>query len=89
MKYFRRIKSGIDPKPFLDEIAAIDGAWDSATGRQDKIEVMDLNVKVHQLDGGLQQVQIKIDGNETELDTRQERLEEIRSKSFLRRLLRQ
>lgn len=39
MKYFRRIKSGIDPKPFLDEIAAIDDAWDSATGRQDKIEV--------------------------------------------------
>ena len=57
--------------------------------RQDKIEVMDLNVKAHQLDEGLQQVQIKIDGNETELDACQERIEEIRSKSFLRRLLRQ
>ena len=39
MKYFRRIKAEVDPKPFLDEIAAVDGAWDVATGRQDKIEV--------------------------------------------------
>jgi hypothetical protein len=57
--------------------------------RQVKIEVMDLNVKVHQLDEELQQVQIKIDGDETTMDARQDRLEEIRSKSFLRRLLRQ
>ncbi len=39
MKYFRRIKSGVDPKPFLDEIASVDGGWDVATGRQDKIAV--------------------------------------------------
>jgi len=39
MKHFRRVMSGIDPKPFLDEIAAIDDAWDVSTGRQDKIEV--------------------------------------------------
>ncbi len=39
MKHFRRIKSGIDPQPFLDEIAAVDGAWEAATGRQNKIEV--------------------------------------------------
>lgn len=39
MKYFRRIKSGIDPQPLLDEIASVDGAWEAATGRQDKIEV--------------------------------------------------
>jgi hypothetical protein len=57
--------------------------------RQAKIEVMDLNVKVHQLDEELQQMQIEIDRDETAIDARQERLEEIRSKSFLRRLLRQ
>ena len=57
--------------------------------RQAKIEVMDLNVKVHNLDEKLQQVQIKIDLNETEMDARQRRLEETRSKSFLRRLLKQ
>lgn len=39
MNYFRRMKSAIDPKPFLDEIAGIDGAWDLSTGRQDKIKV--------------------------------------------------
>ncbi|GAB4355244.1 MAG: hypothetical protein Kow00114_05520 [Kiloniellaceae bacterium] len=39
MQYFRRIKAGIDPRPFLDEIAAVDGAWETATGRQDKIAV--------------------------------------------------
>ncbi|MCG8444218.1 MAG: aspartyl/asparaginyl beta-hydroxylase domain-containing protein [Hyphomicrobiales bacterium] len=39
MKYFQCMKSDIDPKPYLDEIASIDGAWDMATGRQNKIEV--------------------------------------------------
>ena len=39
MKYFKCLKSGIDPKPFLDEIAGMDGAWDASTGRQDKIKV--------------------------------------------------
>ena len=39
MKYFRRINSAIDPRPFLEEIAAIEGAWDQSTGRQDKIKV--------------------------------------------------
>ena len=39
MKYFKCLKSDVDPKPFLDEIAGIDGAWDVSTGRQDKIEV--------------------------------------------------
>jgi len=39
MKYFQRIKTDIDPSPFLEEIAAVNGAWDSATGRQEKIAV--------------------------------------------------
>ena len=39
MKYFRLIKSGMDVKPFLDEIASIPGAWELNTGRQDKIKV--------------------------------------------------
>jgi aspartyl/asparaginyl beta-hydroxylase (cupin superfamily) len=39
MKYFRRMRSAIDPKPFLDEVAAIDGAWEISTGRQKKIKV--------------------------------------------------
>ncbi|WP_130402144.1 aspartyl/asparaginyl beta-hydroxylase domain-containing protein [Thalassococcus sp. S3] len=39
MKYFKCLKPNLDPKPFLDEIASIDGAWDMSTGRQDKIKV--------------------------------------------------
>ena len=39
MQCFRRIKWGIDPQPFLVEIASVDGAWKAATGRQEKIEV--------------------------------------------------
>ena len=39
MQYFKLIRDRIDPRPFLDEIASADGAWDAATGRQDKIAV--------------------------------------------------
>lgn len=39
MKYFKLMRSGIDPRPFLDEISAVEGAWDMSTGRQDKIAV--------------------------------------------------
>ena len=39
MRYFKLIRDGIDPLPFLNEIASVDGAWDAATGRQDKIAV--------------------------------------------------
>ncbi|MGZ2255931.1 aspartyl/asparaginyl beta-hydroxylase domain-containing protein [Roseobacter sp. A03A-229] len=39
MKYFKRLKSEIDPAPFLEEISGIADAWDMSTGRQDKIPV--------------------------------------------------
>ncbi|MBO6554845.1 MAG: aspartyl/asparaginyl beta-hydroxylase domain-containing protein [Roseitalea sp.] len=39
MQHFKRLKSDVDPKPFLDEIESIDDAWAQSTGRQDKIEV--------------------------------------------------
>ncbi len=39
MKHFKLIRDGIDPHPYLEEIAWVDGAWDAATGRQDKIAV--------------------------------------------------
>ncbi|MEM9763390.1 MAG: aspartyl/asparaginyl beta-hydroxylase domain-containing protein [Pseudomonadota bacterium] len=39
MKHFERLRLGIDPRPFLEEIEGVDGAWDSATGRQEKIAV--------------------------------------------------
>ncbi len=39
MHYFRLMESGIDPQPFLNEIIAVDSAFSSVTGRQDKIAV--------------------------------------------------
>ena len=39
MKYFKRIRGDVDPRPYLDEIGSVDGAWDASTGRQDKIAV--------------------------------------------------
>jgi hypothetical protein len=39
MQHFRRICAGIDPAPFLDELAGVPDAWSGATGRQEKIEV--------------------------------------------------
>jgi aspartyl/asparaginyl beta-hydroxylase (cupin superfamily) len=39
VQYFKLIESGIDPRPWLVEIAGVDGAWAAATGRQQKIAV--------------------------------------------------
>ena len=39
MQHFEKVKSFVDPAPFLAEISAVDGAWDMSTGRQDKIKV--------------------------------------------------
>lgn len=39
MRYFEQIKTFVDPAPFLEEIATVDGAWDLTTGRQKKIAV--------------------------------------------------
>jgi Aspartyl/Asparaginyl beta-hydroxylase len=39
MRYFNRIEQGVDPAPFLAEIAAREDAFAAATGRQDKIAV--------------------------------------------------
>lgn len=39
MHYFSLIRDRIATEPFLEEIAAIDNAWATATGRQEKIRV--------------------------------------------------
>ena len=39
MRFFNCVRSEIDPKPFLDEIASVDDAWGMATTRQEKIAV--------------------------------------------------
>ncbi|MBW4709209.1 aspartyl/asparaginyl beta-hydroxylase domain-containing protein [Roseobacter sp. YSTF-M11] len=37
MTYSKRLKSDHDPEPFLEEISGVAHAWDTSTGRQDKI----------------------------------------------------
>ena len=39
MKYFKKIRSDVPVDPFLNEIASVDDAWASVTGRQEKIAV--------------------------------------------------
>jgi aspartyl/asparaginyl beta-hydroxylase (cupin superfamily) len=39
MRYFKQIRTFVDPAPFLREIAMVDSAWDLSTGRQEKIAV--------------------------------------------------
>lgn len=39
MQHFKLIRSDVDPRPLLAEIASVDGAWAEATGRQQKIAV--------------------------------------------------
>lgn len=39
MRNFKLMRSQLDPKPILNEIASVDSAWDAATGRQERIAV--------------------------------------------------
>lgn len=39
MKHFKRVRSGIDVRPFLAEIEAIPDVWGVSTGRQEKFAV--------------------------------------------------
>jgi hypothetical protein len=39
MKHFRLVRDGIDPRSLLAEVASVDGAWCTITGRQRKIDV--------------------------------------------------
>ena len=39
MQYFRKVKEGLDLRPFLKEIDSVADAWSLNTGRQDKIAV--------------------------------------------------
>jgi hypothetical protein len=39
MRYFKRIKTGVEVQRFLDEIGGVSDAWNLSTGRQSKIAV--------------------------------------------------
>lgn len=39
MRFFRQLKQGLDPAPFLNDLAGIAGIWREQTGRQDAVSV--------------------------------------------------
>jgi hypothetical protein len=53
------------------------------------VEVLDLYVNIHELDEKRSKLQVEIQLQEQKIEEKQERIEEIRGKSFVERLLRQ
>jgi hypothetical protein len=56
--------------------------------RQEKIEIMELNVKVHSLDQKRHAIEVDIASHEAKMAKNRDRIEEVKKKSFLKRLLR-
>ena len=57
--------------------------------RQEKIEMMDLDMKIHKVDEKRGKVEIDISIHEKEIQDNRKKIVEIKEKSFIRRLLRQ
>jgi hypothetical protein len=56
--------------------------------RQEKIDIMELNVKVHALDQKRHAIEVEIASHEDKIAKNRERMEEVKKKTFLQRLLR-
>jgi hypothetical protein len=67
----------------------IDAMSRKELNRQEKVEVLDLYVNIHELDEKRSKLQVEIQLQEQKIEEKQERIEEIRGKSFVERLLRQ
>ena len=57
--------------------------------RQQKLEIMDLNVKLHGVDQKIHKAEAEITANERIIKLSQQKIEEIKAKPFLQRFLRQ
>jgi chromosome segregation ATPase len=57
--------------------------------RQQKLELMDLNVKVHGLDQRVHKAEAEITEQERMIKVNQQKIEEVKRKPFLQRFLRQ
>ena len=56
--------------------------------RQDKVAILELDMKIHELDERQQQAEVQIRMREKEIQQQEEKIEEMKRKSFLQRLLR-
>jgi hypothetical protein len=73
-----------------DELAArAESSQGDNLSRQQKLEIMDLNVKVHSLDQKVHKAEAEITQHERMIKLNQQKIEEIKSKTFLQRFLRQ
>ena len=73
-----------------DELAGrIESSQGDDLSRQQKLEIMDLSVKVHSLDQRVNKAEAEITEHERIIKLNQQKIEEIKSKPFLQRYLRQ
>jgi hypothetical protein len=73
-----------------DELAArVDSSHRDNLSRQEKVELMDLNVRVHGLDQKVHKSEAEITEHERRIQLNQQKIEEIKSKTFIQRFLRQ
>jgi hypothetical protein len=73
-----------------DELAArAESSQGDTLTRQQKVEIMDLNVKVHGLDQKVHKSEAEITEHERMIKRNQQKIDEIKSKTFLERFLRQ
>lgn len=73
-----------------DELSGrIESSQGDNLSRQQKLEIMDLNVKVHALDQRVHKAEAEITEHERLVKLSQQKIEEIKAKPFLQRYLRQ
>ncbi len=73
-----------------DELAdRIEASQGDNLSRQQKLDIMDLNVKAHGLDQRIHKAEAEITEQERVIRLSQQKIEEIKSKTFLQRYLRQ
>ena len=73
-----------------DELAArAESSQGDNLSRQQKVEIMDLSVKVHSLDQKVHKVEAEITEHERRIKMNQQKIEEIKLKTFQQRFLRQ
>lgn len=73
-----------------DELAArVDASQADDLTREQKLEIMDLSVRVHALDQEAHRVEAEITEHERRIKLNQQKIDQIKSKTFFQRFLRQ
>ena len=73
-----------------DEIAArAESSQAGHLSREQKVEMMDLNVKIHGLDQTVHKAEAEIAEHERRIEMNEEKIKQLKSKTFLQRFLRQ